>query len=119
MFEQALLVALFLGYGRAQQFASRAEKPPLVPELMKVLAGICASVNATLSRKAISDAQAFYGILTSRFQDKELWYEKNSWLISYLEPIGDYLNILPGQPLIEFVTAAWLKKSTSDSDTDL
>lgn len=116
MFEQALLIALELGYDRIKQFESHVEQPLLFPELVEVFVRVCVGVDEVLRKGVVGHAQALYDKLLSKLRDQERWGEIGLWMIDYLKPIGDYLAKLPEQPIWEFVIAAWSDEASEIDD---
>jgi len=116
MFEQALIVALGIGFDRFQEFESRAERPLLFPKLAGVLARICVSIDGALRRGAIDHTQAFYNSLLGKLQEADRWGETGPLMVDYMKPIGDYLTERPDQPIGEFVAAAWGDESTEGAN---
>lgn len=122
-FEQALAIGVTLGYRRVRQFEGHLEQPNLVPELIEIFGQIGSTIADALQMTDRNLAHSFYDKLNDMIQNGEYWNSSGSWVMEYLKPMGDYLNIMPEQALCEYVVAAWHKENVPHSiepaDSDL
>lgn len=116
MFEQALIIAAWIGYDRMQQLESRIEIDFHFSEFFGVIARICILVDKALQDNAIERAQALYESLTDDLQHSEFWGEDSSWVADFFRPIEDYLAKRPEQSAWEFLASAWAEKSDSEPE---
>jgi len=119
MFEQALIVAAWIGHDRLQQLESRVEFDFHFSEFFDVIARIWVLVDKALQDGTDERAQTLYEVLMGNLQHSEFWGEDSSWIADLLRPIGDYLAKRPEQSVWEFLASAWTERSDSEPESDL
>ena len=117
MFEQALLVATWIGYDRLQKLKSHSEIHTHVLHLFDVMARICALVDEASHDDDVGErAQALYDTLIDNLRHSEFWDKDGSWIVDLLGPLGDYLSKRPEQSAWEFFLSATVEESDLGTD---
>lgn len=110
MFEQALIVAAWIGYDSLQRLAPHFEDHAHFSELLTLVARICALIDQALQDNSVEQAQALYDSMTYTLQHSEYWDGEVSWLFGLVKPIGHYLTKRPRKSAWEYVTGVWAQK---------
>lgn len=109
-FEQAFIIGLTMTAQRVTQFDKHKEQPELAPEIGFIFRNVCLSINDVLQPENWSLAREFYRMLFDRLQGSEIFGEV---LVEYLSPIWRYLDEMPQQPFMDYLSVVWSQFSNN------